>query len=151
QVTKQGSSAMNMVPLRESLSALCSAPDWMNCEAQSSSLVNPRITMRPILKLFNLNDPGWGRGGGNQYGSEPPRRPGNKPEGPPDLDEVWKDFNNRLGSMFGRKPGRGGGNRGGSGGPSFQAPKGSPKLLGLLAVAGLGVWLATGFMIVQEG
>ena len=109
--------------------------------------------MRPISKLFNLNDPGWGRGGGNQNGSEPPRRPNNKPDGPPDLDEVWKDFNNRLGSMFGRKPGRDG-NRGGSGGPgrpSFQAPKSSPKLLGLLVVAGIGVWLASGFMIVQEG
>src|SRR5690606_35284546 len=69
----------------------------------------------------------------------------------PDLDEVWQDFNSRLGSLFGRKPGKGGGNRGGSGGPAFQRPKGSPKLLGLLAVAGIGIWLATGFMVVQEG
>ena len=41
---------------------------------------------------------------------EPPRRPqGNRPDGPPDLDDVWGDFNNRQGGLDGR--GRGGGPR----------------------------------------
>lgn len=108
--------------------------------------------MRSITQLFNLNDPGWGRGGGNQNGSEPPRRPG-KQEGPPDLDEVWRDFNNKLGSLFGRKPRRGGGNFGGGqgGGSPIQVPKGSPKLLVVALLIAIGLWLASGFMIVQEG
>src|SRR3546814_380920 len=70
--------------------------------------------MSRITKLFNLNDPGWGRG--NNNGSEPPKRPKGNSDGPPDLDEVWRDFNNRIGSLFGRKGGGGGnrpGNRGG--------------------------------------
>lgn len=102
--------------------------------------------------MFNLNDPGWGRG--NNNGSEPPRRP-NKGDGPPDLDEVWRDFNNRLGSLFGRSPRRGGNRSGGggndSGGGQFQFPKGSPKTIGVIAVIIIGLWLASGFLIVQEG
>lgn len=102
--------------------------------------------------MFNLNDPGWGRG--NNNGSEPPRRP-NKGDGPPDLDEVWRDFNNRLGSLFGRSPRRGGNRSGGggndSGGGQFQFPKGSPKTIGVIAVIIVGLWLASGFLIVQEG
>ena len=109
--------------------------------------------MRLMSKIFNLNDPGWGRGKG---GSEPPRQPdnnqGNNNGGPPDLDEVWRDFNNRVGSLFGRKGRRGGGfDGGGSGRSPVQLPKGSPKMLvGGVVVVGL-LWLASGFMIVQEG
>ncbi|AHV91914.1 FtsH protease activity modulator HflK [Bordetella holmesii] len=105
----------------------------------------PRIT-----KLFNLNDPGWGRG--NNNGSEPPKRPQGNGDGPPDLDEVWRDFNNRLGSLFGRKGG--GGNRpnpprgGGFSGPS---PKGARIGLGVIALVLVALWLASGFFIVQEG
>ncbi|QAA93568.1 FtsH protease activity modulator HflK [Pollutimonas thiosulfatoxidans] len=108
--------------------------------------------MRLLSKMFNLNDPGWGRG--NNNGSEPPRRP-SKGDGPPDLDEVWRDFNNRLGSLFGRSPRRGGNRSGGggndSGGGQFQFPKGSPKTIGVIAVIIIGLWLASGFLIVQEG
>lgn len=103
--------------------------------------------------MFNLNDPGWGRGSNNN-GSEPPRRPG-KGDGPPDLDEVWRDFNNRLGSLFGRKPRRGGNRFGGGdnnpGGGQVQFPKGSPKTIGIIAAIVIALWLASGFLIVQEG
>jgi membrane protease subunit HflK len=100
-----------------------------------------------------LNDPGWGRGGNN--GSEPPRRP-NRGDGPPDLEEVWRDFNNRLGSLFGRKGKRGGnpfggGDNGSGNGGSRQLPKGSPKMVGIIIVIIIGLWLASGFVIVQEG
>ena len=44
-----------------------------------------------------LNDPNWGRRG----------------EGPPDLDEIWNRFRQRLAGLFG---GRGGGRRPGNGG-----------------------------------
>lgn len=104
-----------------------------------------------MSNILNLNDPGWGRGNKNE-GSEPPRRP-ERSDGPPDLDEVWRDFNSRLGSLFGRKPGRGGGNfgGGGSGGSGVQLPKGSPKLFGVGVVIAILLWLASGFLIVQEG
>ncbi|MDS1141869.1 FtsH protease activity modulator HflK [Pusillimonas sp. SM2304] len=107
--------------------------------------------MRLMSKIFNLNDPGWGRG--NNNGSEPPRRP-NQGDGPPDLDEVWRDFNNRLGSLFGRKPKRGGqfgGGDNGSGNGGVQMPKGSPKTVGVIIAIIIALWLASGFMIVQEG
>src|SRR3546814_4956822 len=106
---------------------------WMVCAGQLSSQVKSREIMRLMSKIFNLNDPGWGRG--NNNGSEPPRRP-NQGEGPPDLDEVWRDFNNRLGSLFGRKPKRGGefggGNRNGSGSRP-QLRKGSHKSIAVIA------------------
>jgi len=101
-----------------------------------------------MSKIYNLNDPGWGKNGGKND-SEPPRRPtGNRP-GSPDLDEVWRDFNNRLGNVFGRG-GRGGNGQGGGGGGA-SLPKGSPKMfvVGLLVLVLL--WLASGFLIVQEG
>jgi len=124
------------------------------CARQSSKQDKSRETMRLISKIFNLNDPGWGRGNNNNSngGSEPPRRPGQN-EGPPDLDEVWRDFNNKLGSLFGRKPRRGGGGFGGGNGSGggVNLPKGSPKLFVVLGVVIVGLWLASGFIIVQEG
>ena len=52
---------------------------------------------RVIGALMSLNDPQWGRRGGTQ--------------GPPDLDELMRNFNQKLGALFGRK---GGGNGGGA-------------------------------------
>ena len=104
--------------------------------------------MRLLSKIFNLNDPGWGRGqGGN--GSEPPKRPpqGN---GPPDLDQVWRDVSNRLSALFGR--GNGGGSRPnpspGMGGPT---PRQSKIGLAVIAAGAIALWLGSGFFIVQEG
>ena len=90
--------------------------------------------------LMSLNDPQWGnRGNGDG------RRPN---QGPPDLEDLWRDFNRRLSGMFGKK---GGGNSGGgdSGGPFDFNPKmfsgGIGLLVGLIAV----LWLASGFYIVD--
>jgi len=105
--------------------------------------------MRSISKIFNLNDPGWGRGGNSNDSEQQPRRP-NQGGGPPDLDEVWRDFNNRVGSLFGRKPRRGG-NGGGGTGPGASLPSGSPKSIGIILVIIVALWLASGFTIVQEG
>ncbi|OWT55188.1 FtsH protease activity modulator HflK [Candidimonas nitroreducens] len=112
--------------------------------------------MRFMSKIFNLNDPGWGRGNGNG-GSEPPRRP-DKNDGPPDLEEVWRDFNNRLGALFGRKPRRGGnfngggnGGSGGNGGTRIPLPKNTPRAIAIAIIILLGLWLVSGFFIVQEG
>jgi modulator of FtsH protease HflK len=72
-------------------------------------------------------------------------------EGPPDLDELWRDFNRKLSGLFG---GRGGGTPPGRGdGPgNFQPDMRSAGIgLGLIgAVVVLG-WLGSGFFIVQEG
>ena len=80
----------------------------------------------------------------------------NRNDGPPDLDELWRDFNRKLNGLFGgRKPG--GPQRPGSeppaGGPSpFQPDMKSAGLgLGLIAVVSLLLWLGSGFFIVQEG
>lgn len=69
-------------------------------------------------------------------------------DGPPDLDELWRDFNRKLSGMFG---GRNGGPTSGNSGGGAPDMKGAGIGLGLIAgVVALG-WLASGFFIVQEG
>ncbi|HEU0205007.1 MAG TPA: FtsH protease activity modulator HflK, partial [Burkholderiaceae bacterium] len=100
---------------------------------------------------MSLNDPQWGRSGGGGGGGngDDNRGRGNRPpgkDGPPDLDELWRDFNRRLNNLFGKR----GGGRGPGGG--FR-PDGKGTGLGILAVlaAVLVIWLGSGFYIVQEG
>ncbi len=100
---------------------------------------------KSVRSIFSLNDPGWGRGGGGD--SRPPQRPGN--DSPPDLDELWRDFNRRLGGMFRR--GGAGGRPPGDGERDGPSMKGAGAGLGLLALVALLLWLASGFYIVQEG
>lgn len=92
-----------------------------------------------------MNDPGWGRGGsgGNGDGQRP--RPGN--DGPPDLDELWRDFNRKLNGLF-RKGGGSGPPSGGSDGPGL---KGAGTGIGVLAIVAILLWLGSGFYIVPEG
>ncbi len=113
--------------------------------------------------MFNLNDPRWGRGDdkpaegrpepsrpdsdvpppqGNNRGA----RPGNT-QGPPDLDELWRDFNRKLSGLFGGRGGRNGG-AGGGGQPDM---KGAGIGIGLIGAIVVLIWLGTGFFIVQEG
>jgi len=79
---------------------------------------------------------------------------GGRNDGPPDLDELWRDFNRKLGGLFG---GRGGGNspRGSGGddeGPNFQPDMKSAGVgAGLIAGVVALIWLGSGFFIVQEG
>jgi membrane protease subunit HflK len=89
--------------------------------------------------LMSLNDHGWGNkpNGGNKGGNQ----------GPPDLEELWRDFNRRLSGLFGRKGGGDGGDGGGRM-PSFsprQFGGGIGLLIALIAV----VWLGSGFYIVD--
>jgi membrane protease subunit HflK len=105
-----------------------------------------------IRALLSLNDPGWGRSGsGGQDGQrpQPPQRPGGN-DGPPDLDELWRDFNRRLNRMFG-KGGGGGEPPRGTGGPGMPSFKGASTGLGLIAGVGFLLWLGSGFYIIQEG
>ena len=121
-----------------------------------------------IRGMFNLNDPRWGRGDdqsgnseekpderrpdGNQRPYEPqrpsPNRGGN--QGPPDLDELWRDLNRKLSGLFGGGGGRGpiGGGNGGGFQPDMKSAGIGVGLIGAVAVL---IWLGTGFFIVQEG
>jgi len=116
--------------------------------------------------MFNLNDGRWGRGDDanqNNNGSTPPPEGSQQPppddgkrprpsssNGPPDLDELWRDLSRKLNKFLGQN--RGGGNQppGGGGGfnPDFKQAGG---LLGLVAGVVVLIWLGTGFFIVQEG
>ncbi|POR11938.1 MULTISPECIES: FtsH protease activity modulator HflK [Diaphorobacter] len=117
-----------------------------------------------IRGMFNLNDPRWGRGddkgeGGQRPDSERPspdnsQRPRGRdqnPSGqPPDLDELWRDLNRKLGGLFGGGGSRGPASGGGNGG--FQPDmKNAGVGVGLIAAIAVLIWLGTGFFIVQEG
>jgi modulator of FtsH protease HflK len=82
--------------------------------------------------LMSLNDPQWGR------------RPGGGNQGPPDLEELWRNFNRKIEGLFGRRGG-------GGDGPGARGPRrmggGAGILIGLVVV----VWLLSGFYIVPEG
>lgn len=73
------------------------------------------------------NDPGWGN---------------RNNEGPPDLDEVFRQFNRKLNRLFGR---------GGKG--DNQPPESEGRNFAILPILGLilVIWFATGFYIVKEG
>ena len=87
---------------------------------------------------MSLNDPNWGRGGGN--------RPGGGNQGPPDLDELWRNFNRKLNDLFGRRRP-----------PGAEPPSPPPSNArigggaGIIAAVVLAIWLASGFYIVVEG
>jgi len=103
-----------------------------------------------LLKRFgvklSLNDPRWGRDPDEDRKAQEGRRPG---EGPPDLDQLWRDFNARLNRMFG---GRGNNNGGDSGGPgSGREMRGAGIGAGVIAVIVGFIWLASGAFIVPEG
>ncbi len=119
-----------------------------------------------VRGVFNLNDPRWGRSDDKSPQdavppeSKPqpdaePRQParGSQQAGPPDLDELWRDFNRKLGQMFGQRGGpHGTGGGGSSGGPGGGIPSFFKNLgLSVIATAAFLVWLGTGFFIVQEG
>lgn len=102
---------------------------------------------------------GLGRAGRGLFGrAEPILNNGNRGEGPPDLDELWRDLNRKLGGLFGGKGGGGGsprpngGGNGNAGGPNFQ-PDMKSAGLGVSLIAGVVVlvWAGSGFFIVQEG
>jgi membrane protease subunit HflK len=84
-----------------------------------------------------------------------------RPDGPPDLDELWRDFNRKLSGLFGGKGSgrpRGGGDAGGpgGGGPGGESPfrpdaKSAGIGVGVIGGVVLLVWLGSGVFIVQEG
>uniref|UniRef100_B1XU82 Protein HflK n=1 Tax=Polynucleobacter necessarius subsp. necessarius (strain STIR1) TaxID=452638 RepID=B1XU82_POLNS len=155
---------------------------------------------RKFLDLFSVNDPGWGNShnsGGSKdakdgQGSDqapkadpdtnkpvetqPNKQPA-KPDGPPDLDELWRDFNDRIAGIFGGKkmPGaankpankpnnadipspsqRNSGSGGGNGGINtpnfnFSNPFDSKASILIAGAIVFFMWVCSGFFIIQEG
>jgi membrane protease subunit HflK len=66
-------------------------------------------------------------------------------DGPPDLDELWRDLNRKLSGLFASRPGGDGGSGGGIG------PGGTGIGIGLVVGLVALIWLGSGFFIVQEG
>ncbi len=154
----------------------------------------PLSVARMFSRMFNLNDGKWGRADSpasaptEDGATPPPAAPtpapspapgqsggsgnggnsGGPNQGPPDLDELWRDFNRKLGGLFGgnKQAPRGGepnwnrhnqnngnnsGGNGGGGGNYQPDMKSAGIGAGLIGVIALLIWLGTGFFIVQEG
>ena len=79
----------------------------------------------------------WNEPGGNGD-KDPWGNRGN--QGPPDLDEVFRNFQRKFGSLFGGKGGRGGGRR----------AKGGSIGIGIVIAIVLVFWMATGFYKIEE-
>jgi len=93
------------------------------------------------------HDMAWNEPGGN--GDKDPwgnNNRGSGNQGPPDLDEVFKNLQKKFGSLFG---GKGGGRSGGSGSSSGM-PAGSGIGIGLVIAILLVFWIATGFYKIEE-
>jgi membrane protease subunit HflK len=89
----------------------------------------PVSFLKKVGLMFSLNDPRWGRG--QQNDEQPQNQEGRKPtDGPPDLDQLWRDFNNRINRLFGRRSGGGGNNNGGGFKPDM---RGAGLGLGIIA------------------
>ncbi len=118
---------------------------------------------------------------GGQPTSQPTNQPTNpviKPDGPPDLDQLWRDFNDRIAGIFGgkknpgvtgnaskpaNKPNSGdipppsqrgnGGNNGGFNTPNFNFsnPFGTKASFLIAGAVVFFMWVCSGFFIIQEG
>jgi membrane protease subunit HflK len=93
---------------------------------------------------MSLNDPHWGhtRNPGDDRKAQQNKGPGN--DGPPDLDQLWRDFNQRLNRLFGK---RGGGDGGGYR-PDARGVGVTASVVGAILVL---IWLASGAFIVPDG
>ena len=109
---------------------------------------NERSIWLRLRAVLLMNDPRWGRGEGNgdrQRPNDPKRPPSGKDgDGPPDLDEMWRDFNRKLSGVFGRK---------GTGGGSGRPDNGRGARIGVGIVIGvlIAIYLGSGVFVVQDG
>ena len=69
-------------------------------------------------------------------------------EGPPDLDEVFRDLSQKINKLFGR-----GGNQNGGGNSNIPPADSKPAEFPILPIIGviIAIWMATGFYIVDQG
>jgi len=80
----------------------------------------------------------WNEPGNNNNDNDPWKNRG-KDQGPPDLDELFKDLGNRFNGLFGGKK------------PSNQGGKPQSAVgLGLILVAAVAIWAFSGFYTIKE-
>ena len=80
----------------------------------------------------------WGSSnnqGGNSGGNK-----GGRDQGPPDLDDIFRKLSKKLGGL-------GGGNKGGD---HSRSSGNGGKLVGIVAVAAVVIWAASGFYTIKE-
>lgn len=82
---------------------------------------------------MGLNDPQWGKRRGNS--------------GPPDLEDIMRNFNQKMSEIFGKKRGGSDDDNPEGGNPNLPSSKGVAVIAILLALA----WAGSGFYIVDEG
>ena len=113
---------------------------------------NERSNRQLSHAVFSINDPRWGRGDGNGDGKsqdqqrpQEPKRPSKDKdgEGPPDLDEMWRDFNKKLAGLFGKKPA--------GGGPRTDNGRGAKIGMGVVIGVLIAIYLGSGVFVVQDG
>jgi len=91
---------------------------------------------------MSINDPNWGKD----------KKPN---QGPPDLEDLWRDVNKRLSNLFGNKTGGGTGGPGKNNGSGNGTPRPPMNLkafgggIGALAILIFCLWLASGFYMVD--
>jgi len=97
--------------------------------------------LKRIGLTLSINDPQWGRGSQND------NKDGKKPnEGPPEIEQMWRDLNQWLKRVLG---GKGDQNSGGGG---FNPDSTSAKIgVGMIIVIFLFIWLVSSFFTVKEG
>jgi membrane protease subunit HflK len=106
-----------------------------------------RTIRQAVHAVFSINDPRWGRGDGNGVKNDSKRpqdgkRPNGKDEGPPDLDEMWREFNRRIAGVFGKKPGNGAPRENG---------RGTKIGVGIVIGVLIAIYLGSGVFVVQDG
>ena len=108
---------------------------------------NERTNRQRMRAVFSINDPRWGRGDGDGVKNDSKRpqdgkRGNGKEEGPPDLDEMWREFNRRIAGIFGRKPG---------GGMPRDNGRGTRIGVGIVIGVLIAIYLGSGVFVVQDG
>lgn len=94
--------------------------------------------LKKTRAVFSLNDRRhWIENSGND-GNRP-----NNSNGPPDLEELWKDFNKKLNGLFGGK--------GGPGSGPAPDPINAKRGAGIAVLIVVFLWLVSGSFVVQEG
>jgi membrane protease subunit HflK len=94
----------------------------------------------------------WNEPGGNKDNKDPwggGNNGGRGDQGPPDLDEALKKFNDRLSGILGGKKG-GGAAGGGGGGGNNNSGAASFGVLGLILIVAASVWAVSGFYRVDQ-
>lgn len=108
---------------------------------------NERTNRQRMHAVFSINDPRWGRGEGDGVKNDSKRpqdgkRGNGKEEGPPDLDEMWREFNRRIAGLFGRKP---------NGGMPRDNGRGTRIGVGIVIGVLIAIYLGSGVFVVQDG